>query len=315
MERAAQNNDLLTVCVITYNHEQSIRQALDSILAQQTNFDFKILIADDCSKDNTRAILQEYKAAYPEKIELLLQDKNVGPLKNWTDLVTAPKSKYLAYLEGDDYWLDNRRLSNQIHLLESSEASYCGAIAQVYKNCQKTEMYYGDYQNLSNGELLRSYRFFRLSTLVIQTDLLHQVISNYGSKIILNEYTINNVLFEIGKGIYYKEIVSAYNVTGQGTWSGLSEYKRVHWHYTLVKSMRQNLTKNWSFFALQELVTFPILSYYELKYKKSLKFFFSNFLSILGLLFIFILRLGFFTSLPMFLHWMEEKKKTAQTYS
>jgi glycosyltransferase involved in cell wall biosynthesis len=301
---------LVTVCVLTYNHELYIQKALDSLLAQQTDFDFKVLVADDCSKDGTRAILQEYKAAYPDKIELLLQEKNIGPYKNWTDLVTAPKSKYIAYLEGDDFWLDNRRLTNQIQLLENSEASYCGAISQVFKNGQATEMYFGDYQNLPNGGLLESYRFFRLSTLIIQTDLLHKVISDFSVKIILNEYTINNVLFEIGKGIYYKEIVSAYNVTGQGTWSGLSSYKRMHWHYTLVRSMRQNLTKNWSFFALQELVTFPILSFYELKYNRRMKIFFSNFLSSLGLMIYFVLCLGFITSIPQAWHWIQQRRKT-----
>lgn len=311
-----QNSDLLTVCVITYNHEKSIKKALDSILAQETDFDFKILVADDCSKDHTRSILSEYKKEHPSKIELILQEKNVGPLVNWTQLVTAPNSKYIAYLEGDDYWVDTHRLKNQLDLLaRESSIDYCGAIAQVVKNGRETNMKYGDYAELANSDFVKEYRFFRLSSLVVRTDLMERIIDEYGQKILLCEYTINNLLFELGKGVYYKEIVSVYNVTGSGTWTGLSDSDRLKDHYSYVHPMRKHLKKNWSFFALQELVTFTMISAQDFKRNRSIDFFREHFFTTISLLPIFILRLGFITSIPQFLHWRKEKKKTAGTYN
>jgi glycosyltransferase involved in cell wall biosynthesis len=119
-------NPLVTVCLITYNHEKYIRQAIDGVLSQKVNFDWELIIADDCSTDNTRRILLEYQRKYPQFIKLILQNKNVGPAKNWLDLITSPKSKYIAYFEGDDYWIDDLKLQKQIDFLEAnSDFSLC----------------------------------------------------------------------------------------------------------------------------------------------------------------------------------------------
>lgn len=110
----------LTVCIITHNHEKFIKQALDSVLNQITDFEWNIIIADDFSTDNTRNIITEYKEIYQDKIQLLLQNKNVGPAQNFTDLINKPSSKYIAYLEGDDYWIDIHKLQEQVNFLEKN---------------------------------------------------------------------------------------------------------------------------------------------------------------------------------------------------
>jgi glycosyltransferase involved in cell wall biosynthesis len=113
-------NPLLTVCLITYNHEKYIQKALDGVLNQKVNFEWELIVADDCSTDNTRKILVDYQRKYPQFIKLILQQKNVGPAQNWLDLITAPKSKYIAYFEGDDYWIDERKLQKQVDFLEAN---------------------------------------------------------------------------------------------------------------------------------------------------------------------------------------------------
>ena len=115
------NNDLLSVCLITYNQENYLGEAIESVLIQKTNFTFKLVIADDCSKDRTREIIKKYKEDYPDKIQLILQEKNVGPARNWMDLLSFPKSKYIAYLEGDDYWTDPFKLQKQVDFMEDNQ--------------------------------------------------------------------------------------------------------------------------------------------------------------------------------------------------
>jgi glycosyltransferase involved in cell wall biosynthesis len=110
---------LLSICIITYNHERYIREAVDSILMQQTDFDWQLIIADDCSTDRTRAILQEYQRQHPDNIHLLLQPKNVGPEQNWLDLISYPHTRYVLYMEGDDYLTDTTKLQRQVDFLES----------------------------------------------------------------------------------------------------------------------------------------------------------------------------------------------------
>lgn len=109
---------IVSVCLITYNQAKYVREAIDSILAQKLDVAWELVIADDYSTDGTREILAEYKDKYPDLIKLILQTKNVGAEKNWHDLMAYPKSKYIAYLEGDDYWSDEYKLQMQVDFLE-----------------------------------------------------------------------------------------------------------------------------------------------------------------------------------------------------
>lgn len=109
---------LLSVCFICYNQSAYVRQALDSVLAQDINFSWELVIADDCSTDGTREIVLEYQLNYPELIRVLPRDKNLGPAKNFIDLINSAKGKYIAYLEGDDYWTMDTKLKQQVGFLE-----------------------------------------------------------------------------------------------------------------------------------------------------------------------------------------------------
>lgn len=116
----------VTVIVLTYNLEQYIGECLDSILGQKTNFDYGILIADDASTDNTQEILKEYKEKYPEKIELILSNKNGGTLTNNNRALEKVKTEYFTLIDGDDYWIYDRRLQEQVDFLDAnSEFTMC----------------------------------------------------------------------------------------------------------------------------------------------------------------------------------------------
>lgn len=110
----------ITVCILTYNHRHFIGEAIESVLSQNADFSWNILIADDCSTDGTREILQEYALKYTDKIELILQVRNVGMQENFRDLFLTPDSKYIAFLDGDDIWIDSKRLQKQYDFLEQS---------------------------------------------------------------------------------------------------------------------------------------------------------------------------------------------------
>ena len=83
---------LVTVCLITYNQAQYIEECIDSILAQKVNFAWELVIADDCSTDGTRKILEAYKKQHPDLIHLILQKTNQGPEENWLTLLSHATS-------------------------------------------------------------------------------------------------------------------------------------------------------------------------------------------------------------------------------
>jgi glycosyltransferase involved in cell wall biosynthesis len=123
---------MISVFMITYNHEKYIHQALDSVLVQKTTYNYEIVIGEDASTDNTRKILLEYQALYPERIRLILHEKNVGAMTNQYMTLQACRGKYIAILEGDDFWVDTHKLQKQASLMEQdSSVVLCGGQAHI----------------------------------------------------------------------------------------------------------------------------------------------------------------------------------------
>lgn len=110
----------VSVLVFCYNHESYIRQCLDSIINQNTNFDFEILIHDDFSTDGSRNIISEYALKYPGLVKLYLSDFNKFSqgIKILSFMIGQSKSEFIAYCDGDDFWTDNNKLQIQVDVLK-----------------------------------------------------------------------------------------------------------------------------------------------------------------------------------------------------
>jgi glycosyltransferase involved in cell wall biosynthesis len=127
-----QNDDKVFVDIImlTYNHENYIEKAIESVLMQRTQYSYRIMIGEDCSTDSTRQIVKRYYKKYPDKFELYLWNQNVGVNINSLELVKNCKGKYIAQIEGDDYWTDPNKLEKQITFLENHK-KYIGTAHNV----------------------------------------------------------------------------------------------------------------------------------------------------------------------------------------
>lgn len=113
---------LVSICMISYNHEPYIAQAIESVLMQVGDFSIELVIGEDFSKDRTRAICLEYEGKYPDKIRLLKRNSNVGASINFVDTLQNCHGKYVAILEGDDYWTDRFKLQKQVNFLEANSS-------------------------------------------------------------------------------------------------------------------------------------------------------------------------------------------------
>jgi len=111
----------VSVCVITYNQERFIRQCLQSIVDQKTDFDFEVIVGDDCSTDGTKAIVNEFANKYPHKIYPIFQSRNIGSgVHNYLSVHNAARGKYVAHVDGDDYLLPGK-LQRQERFLDQNE--------------------------------------------------------------------------------------------------------------------------------------------------------------------------------------------------
>ena len=110
----------VSVLMITYNQEKYVAQAIDSILAQQADFPYELVIGEDCSTDGTHAICQAYQQQYPGIVRLLVREKNLGMAANFFSTFAECTGEYLAILEGDDFWPDPFKLQKQVDYLDAN---------------------------------------------------------------------------------------------------------------------------------------------------------------------------------------------------
>lgn len=114
----------ISIVVLTYYHEKYIRQSLDSVLAQVTDYSYEIIVSDDASQDRTVEIIKEYAEKYPNIIKPIFHEKNVGIPANGYNTCCMGTGKYLTFLSGDDYWIRNDRLQHQVQFLEEHPEFY-----------------------------------------------------------------------------------------------------------------------------------------------------------------------------------------------
>ncbi|HWD10245.1 MAG TPA: glycosyltransferase [Solirubrobacteraceae bacterium] len=112
----------VSVVLRTYNHAAWIAQAIESVLLQRVPFAFELIVAEDCSSDGTRAIVEGYAARHPDVIRPLLPERNVGHGEMFRRGLEAAGGRYIAYLDGDDYWTSTAKLARQVEFLEREPA-------------------------------------------------------------------------------------------------------------------------------------------------------------------------------------------------
>lgn len=170
---------LVSIHCLAYNHEPYIRQCLDGFVMQQTKFKFEVLVHDDASTDHTADIIREYEKKYPALIKPIYQVSNqysrhvnVGTLN-----LSRARGKYIAWCEGDDYWTDPLKLQKQVDFLEEHPE-----YGLVYTNFSILYQYNGKIVSAPrphrpSGNILRAlllYNFIPTPTVLIRTDIYQQ---------------------------------------------------------------------------------------------------------------------------------------------
>lgn len=112
----------VSAVILTYNQKNFIAQAIESALSQQTDFDFEILVGDDCSTDGAQEVIKTYQTKYPDKVKAVLHPKNLGQngLFNTIETLKLAQGTYIAPMDGDDYWTDASKLQKQVDFMEAN---------------------------------------------------------------------------------------------------------------------------------------------------------------------------------------------------
>ncbi len=215
----------VSVLMLAYNQEPYIAQAINSVLMQETDFGYEIVIGEDCSTDGTREILIDYQKKHPDKIRLLLHEKNMGANANYRKTYSECNGRYIAYLEGDDFWIDRKKLQKQVALLDKNkELSMCftgarkitenGSVIQdnmVAKRYRTT---------LTQREILSGFVPPALTVLMRRYPL---VFPDCSHRIVNQDFFEFVMITEFGNAGYLPEITSCSRMHSGGIWSMKSE--------------------------------------------------------------------------------------------
>lgn len=227
---------LASICVRTYNLEKYIEECLESLLAQVTDFRFEILIDDDCSTDNTAAIVNAYAKQYPSIVFPNIRDINVGKEINFAENLQRARGKYIAICDGDDFWTDTKKLQLQVKFLENDDegkyvVTYC-KVLPLHENenfiggisCPKQDCSAEALQKHSAGivpssccfrnlEEIKNYPKEYLFDSIIDDHLLWSILGNYGGGKLITEiapimYRQHNAGAFAGKKVAMRNLVN-----------------------------------------------------------------------------------------------------------
>lgn len=143
----------------TYNHEKYIAKAIDSVLMQKTNFEWELLIHDDCSTDGTLSIARRYAEFNPHQIKLISETENIGLLRSYKRLIEISEGAYLAILESDDVWIDENKLQLQANFLERNE-DYAIVAADIVKIDGDDNVYNSYVMGEGNAHIRNTERWY-----------------------------------------------------------------------------------------------------------------------------------------------------------
>jgi glycosyltransferase involved in cell wall biosynthesis len=216
---------------MTYNHGRFIAQALESALMQETDFPYEIVVSEDCSTDSTREIVQRYHQRFPDKIRLILSERNIASNAVVVRGIEAAKGQYVALLDGDDYWISPAKLQKQSEFLDShEECAICFHNATVMHDNGSEEPRLwtpaGQAEITTLGDLWLGNYIATCSTM-FRRGAIERLPAWYDSFFPITDWPLHILNAEHGKIGYINEIMGVYRYHSGGYYSALKESEKL----------------------------------------------------------------------------------------
>jgi glycosyltransferase involved in cell wall biosynthesis len=234
----------VSICIFTFNHEKYIAEAIDSVLSQVTNFDYEIVIGEDCSSDRTRKIVERYQKQFHERIRTFFNEQNKGIMVNNSQTIMRCESEYIALLDGDDYWIDNQKLQRQVDFLDNNpNFGFCFHDGKILKIdgafdtatcCQdinKTEINFSDI--ICNVSIPTFSILFRRKALVGYPP-------PWFSSLDAPDRPLFLLLSSQGPGFYFNECWGVYRKHSTGHWTGRNYESQWMTHLKIYEVINQH---------------------------------------------------------------------------
>lgn len=236
---------LVSVIMLTYNHAPYLKEAIEGVLMQNTNFPFELIICNDASPDHSDRIIKTYAEKYPEIIRYFRHDKNIGFVENQRFAFQQAKGKYLGYCEGDDYWTDENKLQFQVDFLENNP-QYVMTTARnllLYQESGKLTEDGKDYI-FGNKEFIdyNQESFFRERPTQTFTYLLRRELLDLKWVDVYPNYRDLYYFYHLlafGKGRAFNKVVGVYRLHEGGVYSSLETEQKIKTSVAIFKNIKK----------------------------------------------------------------------------
>lgn len=221
---------VVSVVMITYNHEKYIRQAIESVLMQVCDFSIELILCNDRSTDQTDEIVKDIIENHKNGkwIKYYNHDKNIGMMPNFLFALSKAKGKYVALCDGDDYWLTNNKLKKQVMFLESNfDVVGCFHNAYLLVDSNMDGLYYAD---KNTGMISFNEAILKGGGLYPTASILYRNIIQlpmFNAKIRAGDTCLLYTLLEEGNLYYCYEVDSIYRKHENGIYSGIKNNKKL----------------------------------------------------------------------------------------
>ena len=164
----------VSVCVVTYNQEKYIRKCLQSIVDQETDFDFEVIVSDDCSTDGTRAIVKEFANKYPSIVKPIFHENNIGVFKNFVFTHNLAKGEFVSHCDGDDRFLPNKLQKQADFLNQHSDCSVVWHRVNCFDDLNNFfSGHETDYSMFDNGKVTFEHAL-RLGSIAVHSSIMYK---------------------------------------------------------------------------------------------------------------------------------------------
>lgn len=219
----------LSVLTITYNHAPFIERAVRSALMQETDFDYEIVIGEDCSNDGTRDIVRRLASENPGKIRVIYHDQRVGLQQNFRRVYHECRGQYVAVLEGDDYWTSRTKLQRQVDCLDRrGDWVLSFHPARLVDETTNREFVYGPTEKKESYGLedILKVVFVPACSIVYRNGVVREI-PQWVSRLRVADWPMLILHAEHGRFGYIDEVMAVYRRHSGGVWSGASREERI----------------------------------------------------------------------------------------
>jgi glycosyltransferase involved in cell wall biosynthesis len=231
---------LVSVCMITYNQDDYIMQAIEGVLMQVTDFDIELIISNDYASDDTDKHIKHIIDTNPKGhlISYFEQKENIGMMSNFTFALKQCKAKYIAICEGDDYWTDPLKLQKQVDLLESKpDITVCFTQAEVLTNLGLMSHQISPEfieNEFSYSQLLRHNNFITTASVVFRRPNKFNI-PQWFLKVPYGDMGLYKLLSNSDSFYGLKVTTSVYRVHDKGVYSGMNLINSRKIYYSFYK--------------------------------------------------------------------------------